>query len=441
MSSISEAEDERVISLSSLAREVAAKEAGNAGSSLSQRAMLVVLLLLFHEPEAHPVIGRAFASLKDLRYGGSKETRPVHTSSPAPLNFAKLRKRLTQRLQEDFYSSILLYSLVVKNEVFRCCCQIPSGAEEVVPAALEVLNAAPAATEGIFMATAPPAATALLLTLLTLSGDSGFCENISQARMADSGRLLNNQRPIKNVAISSMLITVILRLAHWNFGACRDRFFNDTVAGILGNLSCHGVEHVHWYVANKMLEVASLLARNVVKLPPASSADAAEDCPADLGKAAELHRSRMVRALLQSLLRLISSCLKSIRVRSNCALVYALQRSYPAQFAALENDPDFGKPLVHVRSTVEWFEEQCPPTDDGLDVDAQADRLRQASAKMPGEMDTLAIAACTPNVYKYRETTGVSDYFLPVVWKEASRLIPEHVCWSRAAAPGTKNKN
>ena len=33
------------------------------------------------------------------------------------------------------------------------------------------------------------------------------------------------------------------------------RFFNRTVAAILGNLAAHGVEHVHWHTANRMLEV------------------------------------------------------------------------------------------------------------------------------------------------------------------------------------------
>lgn len=38
-------------------------------------------------------------------------------------------------------------------------------------------------------------------------------------------------------------------------GVNTPRFFNRTVAAILGNLAVHGIENVHWHAAKRMLEV------------------------------------------------------------------------------------------------------------------------------------------------------------------------------------------
>eukprot|EP00913_Durusdinium_trenchii_P024490 g22991.t1 len=215
--------------------------------------------------------------------------------------------------------------------------------------------------------------------------------------------------------------------AHWNFGACRDAFFNRTVAAILGNLAVHGIENVHWHAAKRMLEVAGLLARNAIKLPNGSSRNP------NLGEAAELHRSRMVRSLLASLLRLVSSCFRLPRVSANCHLVYALQKNYPAQFTQLEADPDLGPPLMHVRTATDWFEAQCPATDEtDLDVDAQVALLEEASTRLPAELMTLASVA-SASMSGYAETEDSSAYFLPAVWEAAQKLLPDHVCWSSSS--------
>eukprot|EP00931_Biecheleriopsis_adriatica_P107266 TRINITY_DN81613_c0_g1_i1.p1 TRINITY_DN81613_c0_g1~~TRINITY_DN81613_c0_g1_i1.p1 ORF type:complete len:971 (-),score=219.79 TRINITY_DN81613_c0_g1_i1:31-2904(-) len=414
----------------------AASEALSAGRCLAKRALLVLFLLLFHQPEVHPMVSSAFASLTDPQMEGT-ETKPAYIAVAAPVNFPKLLRCMLTGLQESAHA-LLLYCLVVKNECFRRYCQ--RQAAQVLPAMLEALSMVPTA-ENKASATAPPSATALLITLLILTGDPDFCKAASAAKVVDARSVLGNARSVRDIQLSSVLVAVLLRIAHWNFGACRDAFFNQAIAGILGNLAGHGIEHVHWHTAGRMLEVAALLARNAVKLPqPTAGATGA-----GLAEAAELHRARMVRGLLRSLLRLLSSCLRAPRVTTNCALVYALQRDYPAQFTQLEADQELGPPLMHVRTTIDWFEAQCPPNEEvDVGVEAQSARLHQASTRLPQELMTLAsVAGASISAYAevYAETASASAFFLPVVWRAAHALIPEHVCWSQPSASAAKTKS
>eukprot|EP00434_Breviolum_minutum_P012464 symbB.v1.2.010980.t1/scaffold725.1/size168906/6 len=84
---------------------------------------------------------------------------------------------------------------------------------------------------------------------------------------------------------------------------------------------------------------------------------------------------------------------------------------------------------MHVRTATDWFEAQCPATDDtDLDVDAQINRLEEASARLPAELMTLASVAGA-SVSAYAETEAASAYFLPAVWEAAQSKLPDHVCW------------
>lgn len=402
----------------------AAVEAGMAGKAISKRALLVLLLLVFYNPQANAKITMAFASLTDPRFDSSNSA--AYATITAPLHFPKILRVILQKLLEPGYP-LLLYCLVIKNASFRRYCQ--RNADKVLPALLEVLNNV-STTENKILAKAPAGVMGMLLAVLALTGDAGFCEQMSDVKLLDARTVLGaSQRSVKEISLSSLLIVVILRLGHWNFGACRDSFFNRTVAAILGNLAAHGVEHVHWHTANRMLEVAGLLARNAVKLR-----NGGPSRQPSLGEAAEMHRSRMVRSLLTSLLRLVSSCLRMPRVSTNTQLVYALQKNYPPQFTQLEADPELGPPLMHVRTATDWFEAQCPATDDtDLDVEAQIARLQEASARLPAELMTLASVAGA-SVSAYAETEDASAYFLPSVWEAAQSKLPDHVCWSSSTA-------
>lgn len=404
-----------------VADDGAAVEAGMAGKGLAKRALLVLLLLLFHNPQANAKIRVAFASLTDPRFDRSGS---AYATITAPIYFPKLLRAILQKLQEPGYP-LLFYCLVIQNAKFRRYCQ--GSADKVLPSLLEVLHGV-ATSENKILAKAPTAVMALLLSVLSLTGDAAFCGQMSAVKLLDGRSVLGaSHRSVQEIPLSSMLVVVILRLAHWNFGACRDAFFNRTVAAILGNLAVHGIENVHWHAAKRMLEVAGLLARNAIKLPNGSSRNP------NLGEAAELHRSRMVRSLLASLLRLVSSCFRLPRVSANCHLVYALQKNYPAQFTQLEADPDLGPPLMHVRTATDWFEAQCPATDEtDLDVDAQVALLEEASTRLPAELMTLASVA-SASMSGYAETEDSSAYFLPAVWEAAQKLLPDHVCWSSSS--------
>jgi len=348
-------------------------------------------------------------------------------------------KALVGKLQESAYA-LVLYCLVHRNVSFRryVVCRADVADVVLVPIleALQKLPTAPSSgavptgadgaaagggadSAAAGMPSAPPAqGLALLLTLLELTGDRGFCEAASRTTLADGSRVLGNSRAVQNVAVSSLLIALLLKVAHWNFATCRHAFFNRAVSGILANLAANGVERLHWYTAGRMIEVTTLLARNALK-PLAEPPEPAE-----------LHRAGMVREFLRSLTRLLSGCLRAPLVAKNCTLVYALQRAYPSQLASLEDDPEIGPPLRHVRAVVDWFQAQCPPDDSGRGEESsvQLARLEAASGRLPAEVQEMAAGG---GRFTYRERLGATAFFAPEVWREARRLIPEHVCWSQ----------
>lgn len=404
-----------------------ARAAAEAARHLCSRSLLVLLLLLFHEPEAHPGVARAFAELSDplLNVRGP---RPAHAGAAAPLNFAQLLAAVLGRLQEGTFC-LLLYCLVQKNEGFRRYCLCRADADVVLVPLLQTLHHLPAAAEGIPLAAPPASSVALLLTLLTLTGDRGFCEGASRTRLPDGGRVLGSSRPLLDITVASLLVVVLLRVAHWNFATCRDAFFNQAVSGILGNLASHGLEHLHWHATGRMVEVGQLLARNALRKPPPGVTAAAA--------AAEEHRSRMVGELLKALLRLISGCLRVPLASRNCALVYALRRAYPPQFAELEEDPELGAALQHIRAVTAWFQAQCPPGD-AAEADTHAAELEAAASRLPGAVD--ALAACRRGSFAFAESASTAAYFLPVVWRAALKLLPEHVCWSKPTGTRTAGR-
>jgi len=415
-----------------------AKEATGAASRLATRALVMLLLLLFHDSQAHPVIGCAFASLSDplLENDGN---RGLHTAASAPLNFTQLLRTVLGRLSDGLYP-LLLYCLVHKNSRFRSYCLCRADADEVLVPMMEVLCKLPTTVKSMMLAAPPASAMALLLTLLALTGDRSFCEAASRMRIVDAGAILGKSRALHGAPASSALVTVILRLAHWNFATCRDAFFNKALTGILGNLSRHGAEQLNWYAADRILDMAQLLARNALKAaavpggPTATVPLGANDSAAAIGAMAALaerQRAEMVRQLLRALVRLISGCLRVPLVARNCSLVYALQRVYPASFTELEADPDVGPSLRHVRAVIDWFQVQCPPSDD-KESDRQVTRIEAAAPRLPGAVDALSSSSGGgTSVFAYAESSGTSAYFLPVVWRAACLLLPDHVCWSK----------
>lgn len=399
--------------------KAAGREATSAAERLSARALVVLLLILFHDSQSHTAISRAFGALADPLLG--VDGKVSHTGAAAPLNFTQLLRTTLARLNEGLYD-LLLYCLVHKNERFRSYCLCRADADEVLVPILTVLQMLPSVVEGMKLAVPPASSTALLLTLLALTGDRGFCEGASRTRVKDGGSVLGKTRPLPDICVSSLLVAVLLRLAHWNFGACRDVFFNRAVAGILGNLARHGTEQLHWYAASRMLEMAQLLAKNAIK-------DISTPCVT----AVERKRALMVRELLRALTRLISSCLRVPLVARNCSLVYAFQRVYPPQFAELEADEELGPVLKHVRAVVDWFQVQCPPDVDGSDWEGQVARLEAAAPRLPGAVDALSSWLSTAGRFAYAESASASSYFLPVVWRSARQILPDHVCWTRPA--------
>lgn len=398
-------------------KRAVSKAAVAAARCVAQRALLVLLLLLVYDSEAHEATGHAFAALRDPLLDGVH-----HGSVGPPLNFAQLLQVIMARLGETLYP-LLFYCLIHRNEGFREYCLCRADADSVLVPMLEALAQFPVAPAGAGshqLSAPPPSATALLLILLTLTGDKSLCEAASRTELADGTAVLGRSLRVQNIAVSSLIVASMLRIAAWNFSTTRDGFINEAVAGVLGNLAHHGVENLHWHAACRLLDRSQSLAKSMSK--------------AEGGVNPEMRRCQ-----LAALARLLSSCLQSSCVPKNCALVYALLRTFPSAFSGLESDADVGPRLRHIRAVVDWFAEQCPPEDStaGDDWEGQMARLKAAARKLPQSLDAVAGEAL--GGFAYAEVPqGAARYFLPVTWREAGKLMPEHICWSRERARGGK---
>jgi len=412
--------------LSSSEERAVARAAASAAARLATRSLVLLLLLLFYETEAHPRVARAFAGLTDPLLEHAGHGALAQSVLTAPLNFPMLLHTVLGRLQQAHGSyALLFYALVHKNAGFRRFCICRDAAEVLLPV-LEALHTAPATSQDKPQEVVPPWVMALLLCLISLTADKNLCESASRSELPDSGSVLGSLRPLSKVTVSSLAVIVCLRLGQWNFASCRDAFFHRGVAASLNNLARHSIENLHWSAASRTLELAQLLARNQLKDRSRQGEHAVPD----------RRRSVMISSLLSALVHLISRCLRLPSVIKNCSVVYALQRHYPDKFAQLEDDPDLGPQLRHIRGVTDWFESQCPALDCADDSLAQFARLEATASRLPVDVDALSNSVRDTRGFAYAETAGASAYFIPAVWRAAGQLLPPNICWTLPRAAG-----
>ncbi|KFG65474.1 dyggve-melchior-clausen syndrome protein [Toxoplasma gondii RUB] len=198
--------------------------------------------------------------------GGSSPSLPPSSS----VNFEGLLLQLCAPSSLSHpLKSLLLYLLLCRNRCFRLFCLSRSDGERVVIPLLQMLNALPRLSpskagdsEGDEVqrprAAAPPIAVICAISLATLSKDKSFCSELQRKVITDIP--WEEKKKLADASLGSLVILVLLRLLSWNIRRCGDSFFLLLCSSSLLNVAA-SVEHLHWYVADRLVDYAAALLR------------------------------------------------------------------------------------------------------------------------------------------------------------------------------------
>eukprot|EP01071_Lankesteria_metandrocarpae_P000984 Lankesteria_metandrocarpae@DN1167_c0_g1_i1.p1 len=271
---------------------------------------------------------RTFSNLYDPKYfyasqvknGDSDALRQLVTerglvyrgSSP---NFEALLKSFASPRLDEHLRPVLLYIAVIKNAHFRLFCLSQTYPDEWIMPLLRVLSwipvmctfVVPDSTAGTGDSTggvptdkgqhyntgsvisaqtnsavpeesfeqlgfypAPPAGILVLIVLTSLTLDKDFSRTLHQTMLSGATHDLSaydSTGKLKNVSLGSLCILTLLRLVSWNFGHARDSYLHRLCAAVICNMST-SVEHLHWFVAEKLISYVTLLCRQLRKRVP-----------------------------------------------------------------------------------------------------------------------------------------------------------------------------
>ncbi|CBZ52750.1 conserved hypothetical protein [Neospora caninum Liverpool] len=271
--------------------------------------------------------------------------------------------------------SLLLYLLLCRNRCFRLFCLSRSDSERLVIPLLQMLNALPrlspfppgAETEakrGPRLA-APPIAVICAISLMTLSKDKSFCLELQKTVVKDIP--WDEKKKIADASLGSLVVLVLLRLLSWNIRRCGDGFFLLLCSSSLINIAA-SVEHLHWYVADRLVDYAAallrLLARRLATLssrhaetlsdagdPHQTLGEDAEGREADLSadgrnpaagprrdngdrkRRRDAEDIEFITLACRSVLQFLSVALRPPLLSRNLSLLFALLRLFPVSTA------------------------------------------------------------------------------------------------------------
>eukprot|EP00920_Eleutheroschizon_duboscqi_P025298 GHVT01062383.1.p1 GENE.GHVT01062383.1~~GHVT01062383.1.p1 ORF type:complete len:1091 (+),score=98.02 GHVT01062383.1:558-3830(+) len=302
---------------------------------------------------------------------------------------------------------LLLYAAVCKNRNFRLFCLARAEGERLVTPVLRLLynlpsiatvaaavDAAAGRVSSESTATdygtdtggqpAPTAATVLMLVLLILSRDRGFADSLHKAPAHDV-EWLDQRHHLGDgpVSVGSIAILTILRVFSWNFGTYRDTFMHRAASAALSNIT-QAAEGLHWYVAEKLVDFASILMRQfsrrltaAVSLCTDENGTPSSSAPRSPSKV--LHEIDAIALVLQSVLSSMCGALRPPLLSRNVNLIYAVLRSFPEagttrlleQLRQFDSVRDLEKPTAGGQATlprVSLYEALAPYVDLLLDI-------------------------------------------------------------------------
>ncbi|PFH37836.1 hypothetical protein BESB_001780 [Besnoitia besnoiti] len=208
--------------------------------------------------------------------GDSTEALSLALPPLASLNFDGLLLQLCSPSSLSHpLKSLLLYLLLCRNRCFRLFCLSRSDGERLVIPLLQLLNAlsrfSPEQTprekedgrRSSPMGAAPPLAIICAISLMTLTKDKSFCQEL-QKKVVGQLPWDEKKKVVADASLGSLVVLVLLRVISWNIRRCGDVFFLLLCSSCLLNVAS-SVEQLHWYVADRLADCAAGLLRQFAR--------------------------------------------------------------------------------------------------------------------------------------------------------------------------------
>lgn len=152
-------------------------------------------------------------------------------------------------------TTLLLYSLLHRNERFYKYVMSQPNLQELVIPILQILyNAPDSSSHHIYMS---------LIVLLILSEDDGFNKSVHEIMLRNIQWY--TERTISEISLGGLLILVIIRTIQYNMLKVRDKYLHTNCLACLANMSSQ-FRYIHPYVSQRLVSLFETLAKKYARL-------------------------------------------------------------------------------------------------------------------------------------------------------------------------------
>eukprot|EP00891_Asterochloris_glomerata_P002918 jgi/Astpho2/2918/fgenesh1_pg.00050_%23_160_t len=317
-------------------------------SPLGDHALLLLLLLINQAPQPAEHVGQQQqpqaasyshnpfrAALSQLRDADELE-KELEGSAGEPqgvqgLQSPGMQRKELLRQSPELVSFAGLYGALSQGTMteakaspgFRAYLLVRSDADSLLLPLLELLYATDSSS-------APSRMYMVLIILLMLSQDTAWSRQVHRVRLGGRQVSWFRERSLQGTTLGSLLVIMLLRVAHQHLGQTRDAYLLQNTLATLANLAPH-VSALSSHAAQRLVAVAGLLVKRLSWLGKLDrkSADTPDGqaMPFSLSDPDNTGEVAAQQALLGDLLRLMLEVIDSVLTAglgSNPELVYAL---------------------------------------------------------------------------------------------------------------------
>mmetsp|Transcript_6392 Transcript_6392/g.22497 ORF Transcript_6392/g.22497 Transcript_6392/m.22497 type:complete len:708 (-) Transcript_6392:16-2139(-) len=383
-----------------------------AGSPLADAALLLLLVLVNHNPAGSGAGGEqragpappdanpfraALRTCRDTAYdvktadpeGGGASSRVIRVP------FSRLFSALGRCLQDD-RSTLLLYSLVHGNATFLEYVLARSDLDTLLAPLLEMLYHAPERRPNqIYM---------LLIILLILSQDASFNANIHKLELPSVPWY--RERLVNNISLGSLLVVVLIRTVKYNLSKLRDVYLHTNCLAALANMAPH-MQSLNAYASQRLISLFDMLSRKYTKLSQTMPSEAPGAEPMEAPT--ELH---VYTDFLRIVMEIINSVL-AYALHKNPEVVYALLHRQEL-FTPFQSHPRFSELLDNIQAVLDYFNRAMDnaKVDGTWSVAKVMDVVETSARGWHGE----GIKYFTELRFTYEEELHPEEFFQPYVW-------------------------
>eukprot|EP00051_Salpingoeca_urceolata_P024290 m.424600 g.424600 ORF g.424600 m.424600 type:complete len:730 (-) comp20215_c2_seq2:89-2278(-) len=359
---------------------------------LTRQSVLALLALFFHRPEGSKrnLCRRHLALIED-----AADVMSHSSPETIKISFAALYTAFCERMAEE-ETALLLYVLLAHSQSFSAYLLSRVGDfEQLMMPLLKALYACEPGDTG--------KAYIMLVILLMLSEDSDFNQCMQTAAVEEVPWF--QERVLKQVTISDLIVLVLVRIAHRNLKALRDEFTHRTCLATLANMSPFFTD-LHPFACQRLVGLYKMLAKHFLKAREEArhQEDVVGSAVFELG------------GVVGIVLAVINSCLAN-RLRHNPNLVYTLLVE-KAEFLALRDHQRFAYEIENIDILLRHFESRLDwQSADNLSVETVLQVILEGARQLPDDR----LKKLPPLRYAYTEGSDQGTFFLPYVWEQLLR--------------------